>query len=120
MAGIEKRSSSGLDQSAGKGSQGASSTDKPLRVRLSKGRQARNNSQVNEVISVSKALPSGRHVPGAFPARSRTMQGAALASGSIPEADSSASPSRPVWLQRHGSEQRPPCSGTLTMRNATA
>ncbi|WFC26922.1 DUF3363 domain-containing protein (plasmid) [Xanthomonas oryzae pv. oryzae] len=55
MVGSEKRSSAGPDQRAGKGGQGASSTDKPLRVRLSKGRQARNNSQVNEVISRVKS-----------------------------------------------------------------
>ncbi|RNK75222.1 hypothetical protein C9391_00030, partial [Xanthomonas vasicola pv. vasculorum] len=55
MVGSGKRSSAGLEQGASKGSPGASSTDKPLRVRLSKGRQARNNSQVNEVISRVKS-----------------------------------------------------------------
>lgn len=55
MVGSGKRSSAGPDQGAGKGSQGAGSSDKPLRVRLSKGRQARNNSQVNEVISRVKS-----------------------------------------------------------------
>ncbi|CCG39302.1 hypothetical protein XMIN_4294 [Xanthomonas citri pv. mangiferaeindicae LMG 941] len=64
-------------------------------------------------------LPSGRHEPGAFPARPRTTLDALLASGLTPEADSSASPLRPVWLQRHGLEPKTPCSGMWTMRSAT-
>nr|WP_249255688.1 DUF3363 domain-containing protein [Xanthomonas translucens] len=52
MVGSDKSKSAGSDQGTSKGSQdGGGATEKPLRVRLSKGRQARNNSQVNEVIS---------------------------------------------------------------------
>lgn len=55
MAGAGNTKSSGPQRGQGEGAAPARSAEAPLRVRLSKGRQARNNAQVNEVISRVKS-----------------------------------------------------------------
>ena len=120
MGGSDKRTSAGPGEGSGKGGPGASSSDKPLRVRLSKGRQARNNAQVNEVISrvksaAKRAARTGR-ISGASTHHAGRAAGVRIDTGSRQQrvtVKARASPRRVLARRRL-------CSAMWTTPSATA